>query len=109
MVDQSLVECVSVVLSADVATISCMDGAVRLPRQVLYRSSILQQALSDVEEEGEVSVTLPKGAIQAWVEGLHAVDIPMQSPGEEPVYKSSRRSSRYECIIKSLEVRFQLL
>lgn len=75
----------SVRLYDDVATLSASDGwQTDVPLHVLYRSTHLANAFSDVEDtdEEDVSITLPKGVLQSWIYSLQDFGV-LQNDAEE--------------------------
>ena len=80
MAYQSLTESVRISLSADVATAHCADSAIPLSKDVIYRSSLLNQALAEATDQDEVSLSMPKGVLAAWKQGLKFIEVDADPP-----------------------------
>lgn len=88
MTYQSTTEYVRISLSADVATAHCAGSTIPLSKDVIYRSSLLNQALAEATDQDEVSLSLPKGVLAAWQQGLKLIDI---DPGPPTTAESAER------------------
>lgn len=105
MIAEESVEYIHICVTADTATVRGADGdVVQLPRQVLHRSSLLRQAVSDAQDESQVRLSLPKGVVESWVGGLKAVNVEMGDSGKQPEAKSFKRYTRAQELRKYLQV-----
>lgn len=72
MANTSEVEALRFVASGAVATVKFLHASradVQIPTEVLYRSSILEEAISDAGDDIEVYFSLPEGVLDAGMEG----------------------------------------
>lgn len=99
-------ESVSMSVLTDDATLRCAGGAeVSLPREILFRSPLLQQAVTDTVIEDDISVmNLPKGVIEAWIEGLSATGVDTRLPDQERACKAAWPCPRRSELFEYLEV-----
>lgn len=92
MVVQENYESFRFCVTSDEAIVRSVDGTViRLPKDVLFRSHLLQLAILDSGDEAEVCLQLPTGAIDAWVEGLLAVEVATRLSDTERPSKITKR------------------
>ena len=100
MATTSLAESVRVSVSAEIATFERPDGAVvQVLSEVLNRSTLLQQAISDSAERSTVCLSLPPGVLEAWVQALKLVDVDAAQPA------APRRCADAPGLLESLQVR----
>lgn len=101
MVNGEQEERIFVSLDADVATVCVPNGAeVLLPTEILNRSSVLQQAISQANGDSEeVPISLPQGTFDAWLDGLKAagfaVGVP-QLPHKPPKHSIKHDNALFE-------------
>ena len=102
-------ESLHISLSDDVATVQLVDSTravVQLPAEVMYRSTLLHQAITDASNSSEVCLMLPKGVLDAWLEGLKVLGIGARCPDMEPASKLPKRCPRSVRHFEDLQVRF---
>lgn len=95
-------------MSEDVATVQFVDDSradLQIPTEALYRSSLLQQAISDASEGDKFCFSLPQGVLDAWVEGLRAVNNDTGLPDQEHALKLPKLCARYAGPWEGLKVR----
>lgn len=107
--DESSTENICIKVEDEMASINLVDNAVvRLPTQVLSRSTVLHQAVTDTgaPEETYRNICLPVGVIRSWVMGLQALGVHSQRrepfPDETPPFKRPRHGFG---VLESLKVR----
>lgn len=107
--EQDSLDHVRISTNSEQATLFWQDSAaVQRPKCVLFRSSLLRQTLPDAEQCSEVSVSLPTGVIQAWLQGLSMLQVHVQASPGEPYSPLNRQCEILNCFKVCLSRMFRL-
>lgn len=76
MVEKCNAESIRIIGTDGGATVRCVDGTtLQLRKEVLDRSSLLHQTVSEYICDDEVSMGLPQSVVEAWLEGLTVLGV----------------------------------
>lgn len=105
MLTISALECVRVSVTSNTGTVRFADGAtVQLPCQVLSRSSLLHQAVSETDvANDEVSLSLPEGVLALWMDALRAVGVAVREQQHSLLVRSTymySNSNSYSLLVR---------
>ena len=105
---QNASETIRISVSDDVASIQRVDNSVlQLPLDVLHRSSLLRNAVTDADITDEVSLSLPVGMLDAWLVGIHQ---PCPRPSAcETAHDVVKHSATALNILEGLQVSSELM
>lgn len=109
MLTTRTVEAFKISVATDVATVCTEDGSVQqLPLEVLFRSCLLQQTLSEAPGQDEMQFKLPVGVMNAWLDGLDALRVSLRTLDAQPQSKLPKHNSTPIRLLESLQVHLSL-